>query len=131
MPEMLKCFLSGAPFASRRFSRHGELFCYLKVKSKELEPRLALSARRVLEDALDAALVSERCGRVVGGGVGVRYSYVDLALDGVERALGVLREVAARVGLPDQSWLLFCDGALDDVWAPLHPSSPPPPGQRP
>jgi hypothetical protein len=124
---MLKCFLGGSHFASSRFSRHGELFAYLKAESHSDDPRLALSARRVLEDALDAALVSERAGRVVGSGIGIRYSYVDFALSSVEKAITVVSDVARRVGLSERSWLLFCDTVLEDEWAPVHPSSPAPP----
>ncbi len=127
LPEMLKCFLGGSPFASSRFSRHGELFAYLKAESRSDDPRLALSARRVLEDALDAALVSERAGRVVGSGLGIRYSYVNFALSSVEKAIVLVADVARRVGLPERSWVLFCDSALEDEWAPVHPRAPAPP----
>jgi hypothetical protein len=130
LPEMRKCFLSGSPFASSRFSRHGELFAYLKLESPAQDARLALSARRVLEDALDAALVSERAGRVVGSGLGIRYSYVDFALADVERAIDVVSAVGCRVGLPERSWLLFCDTELEREWTPIHPNSPAPPGER-
>jgi hypothetical protein len=131
LPEMLRCYLGGSPFASLRFSRHGELFAYLKHESPRGDARAVLAARRVLEDALDAALVTERCGRVVGSGMGVVYSYVDVALSSLERALDVIRTVAGRVGLPRRSWLLFCDSALDGEWAAVHPQAPLPPGHRP
>ena len=127
LPEMLKCFLAGSPFSSSRFSRRDELFSYLKVEGHGGDPRLSLSARRVLEDALDAALVSERAGRVVGSGLGIRYWYVDFALARVDRAVAVVSDVARRVGLPEKSWLLFCDSELDDAWAPIHPRAPVPP----
>jgi hypothetical protein len=131
MPEMLRCYLYGSPFASRRFSRHGEIFAYLKHLSAGGGARDALAARRVLEDALDAALVVERCGRVVGSGMGVVYSYVDFALSSLERGVDVIRTIASRVGLPPRSWLLFCDSALSDDWVAVHPAAPAPPGQRP
>jgi hypothetical protein len=127
LPEMLKCFLGGSPFASSRFSRHGELFAYLKVESRSKDPRLSLSTRRVLEDALDAALVSERAGRVVGSGLGIRYSYVDFAISHVDDAIAVVSSVARRVGLPERSWVLFCDTLLADEWAPVYPDAPAPP----
>jgi len=130
LPEMLKCFLGGSPFSSRRFSRHDELFAYLKVESRSEDPRLSLSTRRVLEDALDAALVSERAGRVVGSGFGLRYSYVDFALARVDHAIDVVSAVARRVGLPERSWVLFCDTELEDEWAPVHPNAPAPPRDR-
>jgi hypothetical protein len=127
MPEMLKCYLAGSPFASRRFSRHGEIFAYLKSERPEGDPKTALAVRRVLEDALDAALVTERAGRVVGSGMGIVYSYVDFALASVDRALDVVRTVAARVGLPQRSWVLFCDSALEGEWAAIFPGTPAPP----
>jgi hypothetical protein len=127
LPEMLKCFLAGEAFASARFSRHGELFGYLKSRRRTSDPRRALAERRVLEDALDAALVGERSGRVVGGGLGVLYSYVNFAFDALDRAIDVIRSVGTRVGLPDRSWVLFCDSALADDWVPLVAGAPPPP----
>ena len=130
MPEMLRCFLSGAPFASARFSREGELFAYLKTEERVRDPRQALSARRVLEDALDAALVSERAGRVVGSGMGVVYSYVDFGFHALDRALSVVTTVARRVGLPQKCWIQFCDTPLADAWVPIHAGAPAPPGQR-
>lgn len=130
MPEMLKCFLSGAPFASARFSREGELFAYLKTEERVRDPRQALSARRVLEDALDAALVTERAGRVVGSGMGVVYSYVDFGFHSLDRALSVVTQVARRVGLPKACWVQFCDTPLADAWVPVHAGAPAPPAQR-
>lgn len=128
MPEMLKCFLSGSSFSSCRFSRHGELFAYLKFRQKARDLRAGLAARRVLEDALDAALVTERAGRVVGSGLGVVYAYVDVALSDPARGVSALRSVANRVGLPEQSWVLFCDTALESEWVGLRPGGPVPPG---
>jgi hypothetical protein len=127
MPEMLKCFLAGSSFASCRFSRHGELFAYLKFRQRPRDLRAGLAARRVLEDAIDAALVSERAGRVVGSALGVMYAYVDFALSDPERAVNAVRSVGRRVGLPEQSWVLFCDSALDAEWVGLRAGAPPPP----
>ena len=113
MPELVKSYLSGAPFASTRFSRVNELFAYLRFEHRDADVRRSLARRRVLEDALDAALVSERAGRVIGGGLGLSFSHVHLALDRVARGVTVVREVVARIGLhgPTSS-LRFCDHAL-------------------
>lgn len=127
LPELVKCFLSGGPFASTRFSRAGELFAYLKYESRERDPREALSRRRVLEDALDAALVSERAGRVIGSGMGVVHSYVNFALARVERAVSAVRSVAERVGLGPRTWIQFFDAPLEDEWIGAKPDTPPPP----
>jgi hypothetical protein len=127
MPELMKCFLSGAAFASTRFSRAGELFAYLKYVSPEREPRRALARRRVLEDLLDAALVSERAGRVIGSGMGVVYSYVNVALTRVGGAIDVIRSALGRIGLADKSWLQFFDTPLGDEWVGMTKSASPPP----
>ncbi|HEX5100530.1 MAG TPA: hypothetical protein VFV94_13570 [Polyangiaceae bacterium] len=127
LPELVKCFLSGGPFASTRFSRAGELFGYLKYESRERDPRRALAQRRVLEDALDAALVSERAGRVIGSGMGVVHSYVDFALSSVERAVKAVRSVAGRVGLGPRTWIQFFDAPLENEWLGARSDTPPPP----
>lgn len=129
MPELVKCFLSGSAFASTRFSRAGELFSYLKYESGERDPRRALARRRVLEDALDAALVSERAGRVIGSGMGVVYSYVNFACAELGRAIDVIRNVAARIGLSEKTWIQFFDSALADEWVAVLGGRVPPPGQ--
>ena len=127
LPELLKCFLSGASFASTRFSRAGELFAYLKYESGERDARQALARRCLLEDALDAALVREKAGRVIGSGTGVVYSYVNLALANIERAVEVIRVVAQRLGLSPNTWLQFFDAPLTDSWVGLTSDTPAPP----
>jgi hypothetical protein len=42
--------------------------------------------------------------------------------------VNALRSVGNRVGLPEQSWVLFCDTALEDEWVALRPGGPAPPG---
>ncbi|HEU5072758.1 MAG TPA: hypothetical protein VFU02_01265, partial [Polyangiaceae bacterium] len=125
LPEMLKCFLEGAPFSSVRFARHGERFAYLKYESSgDLRARVA--ARQALEDELDARLRGGALGAVVGNGVGRRHCYVNLALSDVDRALGELTEVARHTGLPRESWILFCDTEWHFEWVGVWEHSPPP-----
>jgi hypothetical protein len=128
LPEMLKSFLQGAPFFSGRFSRSGECFCYLKLDTGELDPEERLSRRSALEDALDEALVPRGLGCVVGNGLGVRYSYLDLALTDCEAAIERTRAVVRELGCPKRGWLLFCDAELADEWLGVWPDSPAPPG---
>jgi hypothetical protein len=115
-PEMLKCFLQGLQFCSERFSRHAELFCYLKYESGRTSASERLAERSRIEDALSAVLVKSQLGAVVGNGLGLRYSYIDLALSDVVPALERVHAVAEGVGLPDRSWVLFCDSSLCDHW---------------
>ncbi len=124
-PELLKCFLEGAPFSSRRFSRSGELFAYLKLESGGAgEERL--SFRTDLEDAI-AAELPPSAGRVIGNGLGVRYVYLDLALADLDAAVATVTAAARRLRVPERSWLLFCDSDWADEWIGLWDATPPPP----
>lgn len=125
VPELLKSRLSKQPFSSQRFSRHGELFFHLKYED-EGSPDERLAARRALEDTLDNALASGKVGRVVGGGLGLRYSYVLLALDAFERSLELTAHICRRAKLPLRSWLLPLDSDLACEWYAVWPHSPAP-----
>jgi hypothetical protein len=126
-PELLKCFLSGEPFSSARFSRHGEACFYLKLAAEgELEQRLA--QRAALEDAFDVALVEARAGRVTGGGLGLRHSYVNFVFSDCERGFEIVQAVARGLRLPQRSWILPFDDAIAAEWIEIWPEAPPPPG---
>jgi hypothetical protein len=152
LPELTKAFVEDLPFSSERFSRHGEVFCYLKYEGGHRAAAEQHAALAALEDALAQALQLGRLGAVIGSGLGVRHSYVDLALGAgqsaaggdrtlagqsaaggdrtlaVQPALDTLRRVAADVKLPQKCWLLFCDSEWRAEWVPLMPEGPPPPG---
>ena len=125
LPEMLKCFLEDAPFASVRFSRHAEHFAYLKYADAG-QPEARVRARQLLEDRVDRALRELALGAVVGNGIGQHHSYIDLALGDVDRALGVLKHAAQACSLPTASWLLFCDTVWQLEWVGLRPQTEPP-----
>jgi hypothetical protein len=126
-PEMLKCFLEGRPFSSRRFSKHAEQFAYLKVDQQGLPADERLTARTRVEDALDACLRKDRLGAVIGNGLGLRYGYVDFAMLEPKRALEKLAELGRELELSKRSWLLFCDSERERDWIGIWPDSPSPP----
>jgi hypothetical protein len=127
LPEMLKCFLQGDLFASRRFSKHGEVFAYLKYQSSFAEGEARLSERQALEDLLNRALVPGALGCVVGGGLGIRYSYVDFALHRLDLAIPLIRRVLKEQASFRVAWILFCDSSLRDEWVAIDDGMPPPP----
>jgi hypothetical protein len=128
LPEMKKCFLESARFSSARFSRHGERFCYLKLDALGLAPEEKLRQRIELEDALNVALVPGRVGCVVGAALGLRYVYVDLALENLEHGVELARRTARRLEASRRSWVLFFDTPWRAEWLGVWPDSPPPPG---
>lgn len=123
--NMAQAAHAGPPFSSRRFSRCGETFAYLKVDGREGLSDFA--DREAMEEAVDAALRPAGVGCVIGGGTGLRYSYVDLALTDVPRAIELLRDTLRPHKLPERSWLLFYDADWADEWVGLYDQTPPPP----
>jgi hypothetical protein len=126
VPELLKCYLEGSPFASVRFSRHGESFFHLKYESRG-EPETRLEQRERLERVLDAELVRAELGRVVGGGLGLRYSYLDFGISSVERGLSLLRRLGQAEKLPRRSWVQAFDSELAAQWFEIWPGAAGPP----
>lgn len=129
LPEMMKSFLQKDPFSSCRFSRHGELFVYLKYADtdrRSSEERLAERAH--LEDALNRALVPGAVGCVVGAGLGVRHAYIDLAMLQLEHGIALIREIWRRGGGAGPAWLQFCDSVRQREWIAVSDSASTPPG---
>ncbi|MEN9577075.1 MAG: hypothetical protein RJA70_84 [Pseudomonadota bacterium] len=124
-PEMLKCYLSGDPFASERFSSQGERFCMLKLAlTGDLEQRT--TERQHLEEFLNRSLVPGQLGCVVGAGLGRDYAYLTLALSDVDSALQVLRRRLREQQAPKSSWVLFMDSEWRNEWFGIWEQTPPP-----
>lgn len=117
-PEMLKCFLSGEPFASERFSRHGERFAYLQLALEgDYEQRAA--ERQALEEVLNLSLVPGRLGCVVGAGIGTQYVYIDLALHNVNAAIPLIQRKLRQEHAPRNTRLRFCDDEWRHEWVAI------------
>jgi hypothetical protein len=129
-PEMLKCFLQGMPFCSERFSRHREVFCYLKYQSEVAAPKERLAERNRFEDALGTRLAANKLGAVIGNGLGTRYTYIDLALTDLAQSLESLERLAHTVKLPEKSWLLFCESDWRERWFSIGKNAGAPHGLR-
>lgn len=118
---------AGVPFHSARHSACGEVFCYLKMDGSEGLAGETFQDKGDIEDALDERLREEKLGCFVGGGTGLRYSYVDLALTDVSNAIPCIREVLQAGNLTRRSWVEFYDSEWHGEWVGIWPDSPPPP----
>jgi hypothetical protein len=132
VPELLKSFLEGSVFSSTRFSRAEERFCYLKfggagTGAGGVSSQARLRERDRVEALVDGRLRNAGLGAVVGNGLGVEFSYVDLSLCDVERAARELTELVRNAEIGPNAWLLFCDTEWRREWIRLHPEAPPPP----
>lgn len=127
LPAMWQNAHSGAPFDSERFSRFDETFCYVKIDGTQGVDEEKFADKSEIEDALDTALRQHELGCFVGGGTGLKYSYVDLALVDVDRGVEVVRQVLREGNIPKRSWILFYDTDLQARWIGIWEDGPPPP----
>lgn len=118
---------SGGLFCSERFSRCGETFCYVKTDGSDGLGEDGFADKAEIEDALDAVLVPEKLGCHIGGGTGLRYSYIDLALTDVERGIQAVRQRLRAGKIPKRTWIQFFDSDLAAEWVGIYDDTPPPP----
>jgi hypothetical protein len=114
-------------FADERFSRHGEIFAYVKMDGRDGLKGTKFEDREDIENAITEAIGKDRLGAVVGGGTGRFYSYIELALLEVPRAVAAIRKVLVDGGITKRSWVLFHDPALAGERVGIHGDAPPPP----
>lgn len=118
---------NGGLFYSERFSRCNETFCYVKLDGSEGLEEMRFADKAKIEDALDAALRPDGLGCSIGGGTGLRYSYIDLALTDLFRGVDVVRRVLRAGNMQRRSWIEFFDADMVDEWVGIYDDSPPPP----
>jgi hypothetical protein len=125
--ELIQATHSGQPFSSACHSKIGEKFCYLKIDGVDVDQAQIVAFRSAFEDALNPLLLEASAGCCIGGGSGVRYAYIDLALSDLKRAVPIIRQTLAEQNAPVRSWLLFHDDDLAAEWIGIHPQTPSPP----
>ncbi len=126
-PDVWQAAQGGPRFASARFSRAGETFAYVKIDgSGDLSP-MKFGDRAEVEIALGKALAKANAGGVFGGGTGLRYSYVGIALRDAKKGIAALRAALRAGKVPERSWILFFDAALREEWVGVYPKTPAPP----
>jgi hypothetical protein len=118
---------SPVSFASERFSKCGETFCYVKIDRRDGLGQSKYRDRADIEDALDAALQPEGLGCHMGGGTGLRYWYFDLALTEVKEGIAAIRTCLRHGGVPLRSWIQFFDDELAGEWIGIDDQTPMPP----
>lgn len=114
-------------FDSARYSRHGEIFAYVAIDGSNGLEASAFTDRSEIEDALDEMLVADGLGAVLGGGTGLTFSYIELALAQPCKAVKRIGELLSAGNIPQRSWIAFHDSCLAKEWIGVYPHSPPPP----
>jgi hypothetical protein len=127
--EVWKAAHAAAPFYSQRFSRCKETFAYVKIDGRHFRRGSEAADRGEIEDALDEALAKDGLGVHIGGGTGLMYSYIDLALTDLDRGVERARKTLRKLKVPERSWVLFFDADLAAEWVGVYPETPAPPGE--
>lgn len=118
---------NGLSFTSERFSRCGEVFVYLKIDGIDGLSEARFADKAEIEDALDALLTAAKLGCVIGGGTGLRYSYIDLALTDVQEAVSVIKQCLQEGKVPRRCWIQFFDSIYSKEWVGIYDDTPAPP----
>jgi len=113
-PELLRCFLDGAPCSSRRFSRVGETFVYVSYADAVPSATARVARRAELEARVSKGL--EGVGAVTGVGLGVGTTYIDCVLSDLDVGLQRLVLALRQLELPTQAVVHFFDSELADEW---------------
>jgi len=125
--ELFQAMHGGQPFSSACHSKLHEMFCYLKIDAAEVDSSELVAFRSKFEDALNPLLVEAGVGGGIGGGTGLRYSYIDLALTDIKRAAPIIRKTLSQEQAPLRSWLLFHDDDYAHEWIGIYGQTPEPP----
>jgi hypothetical protein len=116
----------GRRFCSALHSRLGETFCYVQWQHDATSDNDLLARREQLELAIARMFSQSGGGCVVGGGIGAKYLYFDLALTDPRQTVPHLRRTLLEHKPPQRCWLLFYDDELAEEWVGIHPDAPEP-----
>lgn len=119
MPELLRCYLEGSPCSSRRFSPRGERFVFVSYVDDEQSAEQRLARRAEMEATLASALRGR--GGVIGVGLGVQTTHIDLTLSDLDTGLSCLVSKLREVAAPPSTLVQFFDSELADEWLAIWP----------
>ena len=127
IPGLWERLQSLEPVHSADFSACGETLCYLKIDGINGLEGSVFEDKSQIEDTLDEALRSSKVGCVVGGGTGLRYSYVDFAVTDFINACNTIRATLCAGKIPKRSWIMLFDSDKAGQWVGIWDDTPAPP----
>lgn len=123
--KILATTLSNIPFYNERFAEK-ETFCYIKIDGLGVETESPEKVRAVYEDVLNEVLIQNGLGCTIGGGTGLRYSYIDIALADLEEGIHAIRAALLMKNITKNAWIFFFDLDRKTEWIGIHNNSPRP-----
>jgi hypothetical protein len=110
-PQILQAALAGR-FWSKRYSRHDETFCYLKIEAQK-----DVEERSEAQGCLDNLLRTQKLGCVWGGGAGMNSAFIDLVLADFDKSMPILKEFMSSQSATSK--LHFFDVTYREVVLPI------------
>jgi hypothetical protein len=125
--EMWMATRQAPRFYSDAFSRCGETFAFVKIDGLQGLVDSEFADRSEIEDGLDATLKPQKLGCTIGGGSGIRYAYIELALADLGPAIQAIRKRLRAAKVPKRSWIQLHDSDFAAEWVGIYDDTPPPP----
>ncbi len=120
----LRTSLAARPFASERFSKHGEIFCALGSKDKN--PYDSESKRETLKEELKKILLQTKLGCIIDSSLENEQSFcIDMCVTDAEKTISTLRKFCTDNKLPPNTYLFFFDETLTNEWVAMLPGADP------
>jgi len=92
----------------------GADYVFVQFPSEILPEGNQVEVRGEIEDALDEALSSAGCGRLIGGALGTQFAYIDLLLFDETEGLNIIQKVLRDRALPKGTSIdFFADSKRD------------------
>ena len=114
-------------FFSERFSS-SDIFIYLKMDgSGDDAVSDEFPDKSSIQNALESAFSENRLGCIIGGGSGLKYSYIELAISDLDKSVATIKNTLQKGGIAKRSWILFHDAYLSAEWIGIYDDSPEPP----
>jgi hypothetical protein len=110
-PSITKATLAKR-FWSKRYSRRGETFCYLKIDAS-----YDVAQRNEVENGLDEFLRNRKLGCVWGGGSGLKSTFIDLVFPDFDNSLPSLNDYLASKNI--SAHVCFYDLSYQNVKIPV------------
>ena len=126
--DLFEAYFSGrSRFYSDRFTQCGEHFIFIQTDLSSIDSNItSVEDRGKIEDALDTALGSESFGGHIGGGTGLRYAYITLAVTNLSKAIPIIRATLQTAKLAHRSWIMFHDTDREQEWIGIWDDTPAP-----
>ena len=70
----------------------GASYCFIQIPMSQFTEKKQVDIRAAWEDALEESLSKEQAGRILGGGLGTEFAYIDLLIFDGDRSMELIKQ---------------------------------------